>query len=311
MTAPEQGLAPLPDGLHCIDLPQPLPGFRRFVSAWFFRDAGGRRVLVDPGPAGTIPHLLRELEALTDGVDLVLLTHIHLDHSGGLGPLCARWPKARVLAHPKAFRHLTDPAKLWRASLETLGDVARTYGPPEPVDGAVLIERDESGLVEVFPTPGHAPHHLAFRVLCGACGRERKRLFFVGEAAGLTLPTESGALWLRPATPPRFDAAAACASLDRIEAVLGGDEPLCYAHWGAYGDARRRVALARSQIAEWLEVIGAMRDASPEAIAAHLLAHDPLLRAPLPEDLMERERLFVGNSVRGFLGFLNERAEAE
>lgn len=305
MTASERDGVRLPDGLHLIDLPQPLPGFRRFISSWFFRDAVGRRILVDPGPADTIPFLLRKLAAVTDGVDLVLLTHIHLDHSGGLGQFCRSRPEARVLAHPKAFRHLTDPAKLWTASVETLGDVARTYGPPEPVDGPILAEADDAGLIEVLPTPGHAPHHLAFRVLCG-----ERALFFVGEAAGLTLPTESDGLWLRPTTPPRFDAAAALESLDRIASALRGDELLCYAHWGAYGEARRRVALAAAQIAEWLETVGTMRDRPVESIAEHLLKHDPLLQASLPEDLMERERLFVGNSVRGFLGFLDGLAEA-
>ena len=301
MTGPENGLSSLPDGLRCVDLPQPLPGFRRFISAWFFRDTLGRRVLVDPGPASTIPRLLGELEGVTDGIDLILLTHIHLDHSGGLGQFCARFPGARVLTHPKAFRHLTNPEKLWRASVETLGDVARSYGPPVPVDEAVLIEADKAGLVEVFPTPGHAPHHLAFRVSCGDA-----RLFFVGEAAGLTLPTESGELWLRPTTPPRFDAAAALESLDRLASALGGDELLCYAHWGAYDDALRRVALARLQIARWLEVIRSMRDCSPETITTHLLERDPLLQAPLAKGLLERERLFIGNSVRGFLGFLSQ-----
>ena len=98
MTASERDGVRLPDGLHLIDLPQPLPGFRRFISSWFFRDAVGRRILVDPGPADTIPFLLRKLAAVTDGVDLVLLTHIHLDHSGGLGQFCRSRPEARVLA---------------------------------------------------------------------------------------------------------------------------------------------------------------------------------------------------------------------
>ena len=71
MTGFENRQAPLPDGLHCVDLPQSLLGFRRFISAWFFRDALGRRVLIDPGPANTIPLLLRELDPLTNSMDLI------------------------------------------------------------------------------------------------------------------------------------------------------------------------------------------------------------------------------------------------
>ena len=92
--------------------------------------------------------------------------------------------------------------------------------------------------------------------------------------------------------------------------MLVGDELLCYAHWGAYGDARKRMALARSQVSEWLDIVAGMRNRPPEAIAGYLLEHDPLLRASLPEDLLERERLFIGNSVLGFLGFLAGPAEA-
>lgn len=301
MTGDLWGVPRLPDGLRLIDLPQSLPGFRKFISAWFFRDSAGRRIVVDPGPASTVPLLVRGLEDVTDGVDLVLLTHIHLDHSGGVGQLCARYPEARVLAHPKAFRHLTDPSKLWSASVATLGDVAHAYGAPLPVEASVLTAEDGRGLVEVLPTPGHAPHHLAFRVSCGG-----RRLFFVGEAAGLTLPAEGDAPWLRPTTPPRFDADSALDSLDRLLKTIDGDELLCYAHWGACGDPRRRVELARGQISEWLGHIGAMRDQSVSVIAASLMARDPLLRAALPGDLMERERLFVENSVRGFLGWLAE-----
>ena len=70
------------------------------------------------------------------------------------------------------------------------------------------------------------------------------------------------------------------------------------------------MALARSQVSEWLDIVAGMRDRPPEAIAGYLLEHDPLLRASLPEDLLERERLFIGNSVLGFLGFLAGPAEA-
>lgn len=296
-------------GLFLIDLPQPMAGFRRFISSWFFRDTVGRRVLVDPGPAGTIPLLLHELEKLTDGVDLVLLTHIHLDHAGGLTEFCSHYPGVEVIAHPRAFRHLREPRKLWDASVHTLGDIAFMYGEPAPLPPSVpLLEQDPAGLIEIFPTPGHAPHHISLRVPSGG-----RTLFFVGEAAGMVLPLEDGArdsiapgasLWLRPTTPPRFDADAARSSLSLLASVLRGDELLCYAHWGTSENPRERTLQAREQLERWFSLIEPLRDRTPEEIVEYLLAHDPLLRrsGDLPPDLLDRERRFMANSVRGMIG---------
>ncbi|CAM1378502.1 MBL fold metallo-hydrolase [Fretibacterium fastidiosum] len=289
------------EGLFLIDLPQRMPGFRRFIASWFFVDALGRRVVVDPGPANTIPLLNGALERLTEDVDLVLLTHIHLDHAGGVGAFCRRWPRAAVLAHPRAFSHLRRPERLWSASVRTLGNVALAYGEPEPLT-APLLSEDPDGLIEVFPTPGHAPHHVALRTR----PREGGPLLFIGEAAGLTLPSLDGALWLRPTTPPRFDAAAALSSLDHAAVALRGDERLCYAHWGLSEDPAGRLSLAREQTERWLELIGTMLDRRPEEVVECLLRRDPLLQARLDEDLMVRERHFMANSVQGFMGFLNE-----
>ena len=290
----------LPAGLHLIDLPQPMPGFRRFISAWFCRDAAGRRIVVDPGPANTIPLLLGELEKLTDGVDLVLLTHIHLDHAGGLAAFCARYPGVQVIAHPRAFRHLREPRKLWDASVRTLGDIALMYGEPAPLPSSIpLLEQDPAGLIEVFPTPGHAPHHISLRVPSGG-----RKLFFVGEAAGMALPLEDGALWLRPTTPPRFDADAARRSLELIASVLQGDELLCYAHWGVVENPVERIHQAREQLERWGCLIASMRDRAPKEIVERLLAQDPLLRKSeaLPPDILERELRFMANSVQGISG---------
>ena len=287
-------------GLYLIDLPQAMPGFQRFISSWFFRDAAGRRVVVDLGPAATVPLLLRELEALTDGVDLVLLTHIHLDHAGGLSAFCARYPSVKVLAHPRAFRHLREPRKLWDASVRTLGDIALMYGEPAPLGGdTALLEEDDRGIAETFQTPGHAPHHLCFRV-----PSQTRTLFFIGEAAGMTLPAPD-ALWLRPTTPPRFDGDAALRSMDLVLSALRGDELLCYAHWGTAENPKERVALAREQTQRWLDVIAGMKEESPEDVVSWFLERDPLLRAVPAPDLLERERRFMVNSVLGMRGFLN------
>jgi glyoxylase-like metal-dependent hydrolase (beta-lactamase superfamily II) len=297
--------AALPRALHLLDLPQSRRGFRYFICSWFFTDDLGRRVLVDPGPAGTVPLLFDKLGEFTDDVDLILLTHIHLDHSGGIGQVCERCRNAKILAHPKAGKYLTAPERLWKSSLEVLGDVAEMYGAPVPLPAGTLLQEPPAG-VTVLKTPGHAPHHLSFIVSLGG-----ERLVFVGEAAGLFLPPPEGSPlpYLRPTTPPKFDCDAARSSLDTLASALRGDEILCYSHWGVSRQAREQVYLAKGQIEDWLSIISGMRDQPEDAIADYLFANDKFMRgiSRLPEDLWERERYFVKNSVEGFLGYIRDK----
>lgn len=208
-----------PDRLFLINLPQKFEGSEQFISAWFFRDKNEKTFLVDPGPASTIPDLCAALEGLTDRLDYVLLTHIHLDHSGGVGHLLEKYPCAKILVSDKGKKHLISPEKLWRASIDALGDIALIYGAPLPVPSEAILDGHIDG-VEVFETPGHASHHISFRV---------QNWLFIGEAAGMT--EESS---VRPTVPVRFDAEAARKSLELLISVCADDDILCYSHWGAY-----------------------------------------------------------------------------
>ncbi len=286
-------------GLYLLDLPQPMDGFRKFISAWFFRDDSGRRILVDPGPASTIPLLVKQLKRITNGLDMILLTHIHLDHSGGLAQLLEQYPLAKVLAHPKAHRHLAEPARLWAASLDTLGQVAVMYGEPLPVAQECLADRDETGNIEVFPTPGHAVHHLSFRAGFGG-----RKFLFAGEVAGMFISGNDGSSWHRPATPPVFHGQKALESISLLRETLAGDELLCYAHWGVSDNAQEALQVAEQQLQLWLEVVKSRKEQPVDKIVEYLLASDPFLQVSIPLDLKDREKKFMKNSVKGILQWI-------
>ena len=301
----ERRVAELPEGLYLLNLPQALPGFRYFISSWFFVDALGRRVVVDPGPASTIPLLINRLSRLTESVDFVLLTHIHLDHAGGIAQFCEHFKGARVWVHPKARRHLLDPEKLWKGSLRTLGDIVQTYGQPQPLNPNSLMDRDDIPGITCIETPGHAPHHVSFIVPF-----KNERLVFLGEAGGLYLPLASSPTlpYLRPTTPPKFDCVAAQSSIQKIGQAVESDDLLCYAHWGAIRRPHTHIALAKGQLDEWLSLIFKMKDQTAEDITDYLLENDSLVSGffRLPHDLQERERFFINNSVQGFLQYFRE-----
>lgn len=282
--------------LHCIDLDQPaLTGFRSFISSWLVQ-TGNLTLLVDPGPLSTIPHLIAEVEKLgIDRVDYILLTHIHIDHAGGTGRLLERFPSARVICHPEGIRHMVAPEKLWQGSLKVLGKTAEAYGEIVPVpEGQIGWEETlEGGAIRSFFTPGHAQHHCCYMI---------GNLLIAGEVAGVRCPVWDG-ISMRPATPPKFLLPVALDSLDRMIALE--PERMIFAHYGLDEDAPTSLKDARSQLLTWVDGVRLTLDLPEEereeAFFQWLLANDPLF-APvqqLPADLLERERIFFGNSFRG------------
>lgn len=299
--------------LHLIDLDQRLPGQREFISCWV--RIGTPSFIVDPGPPATAGRLIGALEDLgLERLDYVLLTHIHLDHAGATREILERWPKARVVCHKRGRAHLADPTRLWAGSLAVLKEKAEAYGEPAPVPEAALADYGEVRArgIDVILTPGHAPHHLAFRQ-----GDD----LFLGEAAGtfsdLGRGPDNESYYLRPATPPRFMLEVAQDSLDRLLALEPLPRRLLFAHHGAFsGDVRRLLEKARAQLSLWVavcrEIAGADADeAGAEErlhadITAALLDRDPEFAwlADLPEDIQTREQDFTRQTLRGMLGYL-------
>ena len=203
---------------------------------------------------------------------------------------------------------MASPDKLWSSSLNTLGKVAEAFGPPIAVNEDLLADYSEIPDITTFETPGHAPHHLSFMASMG-----KYRLVFIGEAAGLILQSKifPQSLYLRVASPPKFDLNAYRESILSIKRVVQGGEWLCYAHWGASNDTISRLNLALGQLERWERIIFSSKECSEEEIIERLINEDHLLRGyiELPEDMKIRERIFIKNSLRGFLKFFAENAQ--
>ena len=239
------------DGVLQIDTL--LGGWERVTAGYLIE--GPAPVLVETGSQSSVPALLAALEGIGLAAgDLagVAVTHIHLDHAGGVGDVARAFPKATVYVHEKGARHLADPTRLVASAEQVYGSLLDSlYGrldptPPERIQ--VLGDGDE---VEVGPgrvlttvdSPGHAKHHLALHDATSG-------LLFAGDAVGVRLP-DAGVL--RPSTPPPdFDLDAALTSLTRF--ADRSPSGIALAHYGLVPDPSTILEEAADTLRRWAHV---------------------------------------------------------
>jgi glyoxylase-like metal-dependent hydrolase (beta-lactamase superfamily II) len=286
------------------------------MTAGFLID-GTQPALVETGSQSSVTAVTDALAAAGLGaLDLrwIIVTHIHLDHAGGVGDMAAAFPNATVVVHERGARHLVDPTRL-------IDSAARVYGPlldglygrmlPVPQDRLVAaadghrVDLGAGHFLTLVDSPGHAKHHHA--VL-----DEQTGTLLVGDAVGVKLP-DLGIL--RPATPPPdFDLEQATVSLRRFAELR--PQRVVLTHYGPVENPLETLADAEEMLHQWVDVAERTMRESEEAgiddVAAALadaFANPP---ADLPEAL--REKLEVLNGVHsnaaGIVRYLSTRQAA-
>lgn len=264
------------------------------VGTYILPQPDGRVTLIETGPASCRDHLRRGLAqaGVEPGeVDRVFVTHIHLDHAGGMGAVAEMFPRATLYAHHLGVPHLVDPSKLvasarraWGASADPL------WGPilPVPADRIIALHGGErfplrTGVLEVLDSPGHAKHHLAF-LDSGIRG------VFTGDGAGVRL---EGAPRPRPALPPPdLDLEQLVQSVERMAQTH--PRQLLYSHFGpsSGGDVELR---------EFIDTVRAWRDRALNAAR----------ESPEPEHVAEALRQYEleTGDTQGPTGASGDRGE--
>ncbi len=202
--------------------------------------------IVDPGPTVSLDAIREELGNAE--LRRILITHIHLDHSGGVGVLLREHPDAEVWVSVRGGRHLIAPERLIASAEQVYGgaeELARLFGEiaPVPAERVRIVAEHGAETVEEFEvveTPGHAKHHVSF--FHTGTGDA-----YVGDTASVRLPGFDFVLPMT--TPPDVDRAAWNRSLDAIEAW----EPrrLMLTHFGAFDDVAAHIARTRAGLAAW------------------------------------------------------------
>ncbi len=287
--------------LFLVDLQQKADWLQYFITSWVYHSKG-LSFVVDPGPRYSIPTLLAALQQIgVDHLDYILLTHIHIDHAGGLALLHHQFPEATIVCHPKGIAHLTNPEKLWQGSRKVLGKLADEYGeilavPEYAVIFAEIIEKNGEQIM-VYRTPGHAPHHLCFSF---------QDYLFAGEVAGVYSEI-AGKPFQRPATPPPFKLEISLDSLETVSALY--TEIVCWGHYGSSETGNVVFTRAKEQLLLWVHIIKeamAVGVDDNETLYKTILQQDPAFQyfQRLPDRIKKRERYFMENSCIGIKGYL-------
>ncbi|MDC3414513.1 MBL fold metallo-hydrolase [Aquibacillus sp. 3ASR75-11] len=212
--------------------------------------------LIETGPSPSVPYIKSGLDSLgfsLEQVKFIIVTHIHLDHAGGVGLFLQECPNATVVVHPKGARHLADPRKLIAGAQAVYQDSFNDLFAPVlavPEDRLEVKEEGETlrigaqSELRFLDTPGHARHHLSIYdpVSHG---------MFTGDTVGVhykPLMDDGIGFFLPSTSPNHFDPDAMRRSVERIR-----DWKLDSIYFGHFG-MTKNVDVALDQVEEWLDV---------------------------------------------------------
>lgn len=244
-------------------------GVKRYGAAYVL--GRSEYAIVDPGTSHCVPAIIGWFESRSvplSNLKYILLTHIHMDHAGSTGQLLSKFPRAEVIVHKKGAKHLVDPDRLVKSVERATRDRFAQYGEMipsseervSPVSDKTSIFLAEREII-IFPTPGHAPHHICF------LDSETQSLF-TGDGAGLFLDET-----LVPSTPPpTFNLEQSIESLKKMMSYK--PQLLLFPHFGPAKEPQKVLKRYRKLIREWVELVKQAVQKSGEEAAMEKIVRD-------------------------------------
>lgn len=243
------------ENIYSIDLQM----FDEKVLAAYVVDAP-EPILVETGYARGMEPLrdgLRDAGIAPENLDHAIISHVHLDHSGGAAALVEDAPDLQVYIHQSTADFLLNPEGLVESTEQAMGQHFEEFGAPEPLPAENLVRVGDNGLslsgggrtIDLVPTPGHSPDHLA-------AWDPTSQTLFANEAIGSYYPRAD--LWVPPATLPRFDVTAVEESINRLREFDASQ--LALSHFGVRKDQETVLDTAAERLALFNERIPKLYD---------------------------------------------------
>ena len=209
-------------------------------------------ILVEVGPSNSFPYLIASLESLgINEVSRSAMTHLHLDHIGGIGHLVEKYKEHFVYIHELGLKHLPDPQRLWKAVSEVYTEewLSTNWGQIKPtplknirsLKDRDLIDLGNGRQLEAIYGPGHAKHHYTFY-------DEYSKTLFMGDTLGLIYPHGN---FVQPnLPPPDFNKEILFNTLEDLEKL--DLEYLALAHFGIHENPYELISSGKKSIETWV-----------------------------------------------------------
>ena len=276
-------VAEVAENIYMID--DQLYSVPKYGSVYFLDE--DKKTLVDTGPATSSEIVIEGIKQIGNkpaDVAYLIITHIHLDHSGGAGTLLKNMPKAQVIIHNRAAKHVINPGRLVHSVIEAQGEEAMIRnGEVVPVDECRVkpahngdtITLSDRQLLTLLETPGHAPHELCIH-------ESRNNGVFVGDAVAHHV---AGTDILVPVTPPpSFDLELYIDSLNKLMKLNASR--LYFAHFGVSDQVEEKIKLAISELRTREEIIAeAARESNIDRAAEMVIDHACAVLQPIKKDM--------------------------
>ena len=228
-------------------------------------------ILIEVGPSNSFPYLISALESLgIQDIKRTAITHLHLDHVGGIGHLNEKYKENFVYVHELGLKHLPNPERLWKAVSDVYTEewLKKNWGEIKPIplenikklnDGSD-IKIDKNRIIKALYSPGHAKHHYSFY-------DETSGTIFMGDTLGLIYPHGD---FVQPnLPPPDFDKEVLFSTLEHIEKLEL--KQVAIAHFGIHTNPYELINNAKESIDLWLQFIDNLPDLTQKEASDRLV----------------------------------------
>ena len=266
-------------------------------------------ILIEVGPSNSFPYLISALESL--GIDKIkrsAITHLHLDHVGGIGHVVNKYKDHFVYVHELGIKHLPNPERLWKAVADIYTDewLISNWGKikPTPIENIKTLndghefKLDKNRNLKSLYSPGHAKHHYTFY-------DSESGTIFMGDTLGLIYPHGD---FVQPnLPPPDFNKKVLFDTLNKISSLEL--KQIAIAHFGLHSNPYELINNAYKSIEQWILFITNLPNTNNEE-AAELLKNWVISNYEILNVDSETIQNYINNShflmqVVGIRNYLN------